>query len=50
MSGICGFVRTDGAPAEARAATALSGAMAHRGGDGIGVHADGPAALAATSG
>ena len=49
MSGICGYVRTDGGPAEARVATAMSGVLAHRGGDGIGVHADGPAAVAATA-
>jgi asparagine synthase (glutamine-hydrolysing) len=48
VSGIAGVVRLDGAPAPAGAAAAMSAAQAHRGGDAEGVHADGPAELAAT--
>jgi len=47
VSGICGIIRFDGA-VEPTAASAMSAAIAHRGGDAAGVHADGPAALAAT--
>jgi asparagine synthase (glutamine-hydrolysing) len=48
VSGIGGVIRLDGARGSAMVAAAMSGAQRHRGGDQTGVHADGPATLAAT--
>ncbi|HEX6096073.1 MAG TPA: asparagine synthase (glutamine-hydrolyzing) [Thermoanaerobaculia bacterium] len=45
MCGIAGFVRLDGAPADAREGTAMSDRIRHRGPDGDGTWTDGPAAL-----
>jgi asparagine synthase (glutamine-hydrolysing) len=48
VCGICGLLSLDGAtPPDPRALRAMSAALAHRGPDGAGEHAEGPVALAA---
>jgi len=45
MCGIAGFLRLDGGIADAREATAMTDRIRHRGPDGDGTFADGPAAI-----
>lgn len=45
MCGISGYLDLSGAPADPHIAEAMAAAIAHRGPDGQGVHADGPLAL-----
>ncbi len=45
MCGIAGELRRDGAPADLAAVRAMTAALAHRGPDGAGEHADGAVAL-----
>lgn len=48
MCGICGLLSLDGVtPSDPHAVRAMSAALAHRGPDGAGEHAEGPVALAA---
>ena len=46
MCGIAGYLRLDGAPAEAKLLGAMEQALAHRGPDGAGIYADGPLGFA----
>lgn len=45
MCGIVGILTSDGAPADRDVVTAMRDALAHRGPDGAGLHADGPLCL-----